>query len=123
MQGRNGQTIWHLITIPLLPWNTRNKSWKGSLNKSSRRRFGTWALMSGFSAALQASGGLCHWLIVEFIPKEDPQVLRMLATRKDIFPNYTQAGFEQGFGEDFTIIAREQLQDSSRVLYLMERKN
>ena len=68
-------------------------------------------------------GGLCHWLIVEFIPKEDPQVLRMLATRKDIFPNYTQAGFEQGFGEDFTIIAREQLQDSNRVLYLMERKN
>jgi hypothetical protein len=68
-------------------------------------------------------GGLCHWLIVEFIPKEDPQVQRLLATRKDIFPNYTQAGFEETFGEDFTIIAHEQIQDSCRLLYLMERKN
>ena len=67
--------------------------------------------------------GLCHWLIIEFVPKDDEQVQRLLATRKDIFPNYTQAGFEEAFGEDFTIIAREQIQDSSRVLFLMEKKN
>ncbi len=65
---------------------------------------------------------LCRWLIIEFIPKEDPQVQRLLATRKDIFPDYTQAGFEQAFSEDFTIIAHEQIQDTFRVLYLMEKK-
>lgn len=71
----------------------------------------------------QFFGGLCHWLIVEFVPKEDAQVQRLLATRKDIFPNYTQAGFEQAFNEDFMIISHEQIQDSRRILYLMKRKD
>lgn len=61
------------------------------------------------------------WLIIEFVPKGDSQVDRLLATREDIFPNYTLAGFEQAFSPYFTIHAAEPIADSDRVLYLLER--
>ncbi len=35
-----------------------------------------------------------EWLIIEFVPKEDSQVQRLLSSRKDIFPGYTESGFE-----------------------------
>lgn len=63
---------------------------------------------------------LCHWLIIEFVPKGDPKVQRLLATREDIFPDYTQQGFERAFDKCFTIKCTEHLKDSSRILYLME---
>jgi hypothetical protein len=61
------------------------------------------------------------WLIVEFIPKSDSQVQRLLATREDIFPQYTREGFEQTFAKFFNIRASSQIKDSERLLYLMER--
>ncbi len=63
--------------------------------------------------------GLGRDLIVEFIPKEDSQVQRLLATREDVFPHYTREGFEQAFGERFAIRAREMVRDSLREIYLM----
>ena len=65
--------------------------------------------------------GLGRWLIIEFIPKDDSQVQRLLATRKDIFPEYIPEEFEAAFGEKFYILRREPIQGSKRVLYLMER--
>ena len=41
---------------------------------------------------------LCNWLIIEFVPKGDPKVQRLLSTREDIFPNYTRQGCENKFG-------------------------
>jgi hypothetical protein len=64
---------------------------------------------------------LGRWLIVEFIPKEDSQVQRLLATREDIFPNYQQQGFEEAFRPFFTIQACSQIEGSKRILYRMER--
>ncbi|MFA5877772.1 MAG: hypothetical protein WC845_00100 [Candidatus Staskawiczbacteria bacterium] len=61
-------------------------------------------------------------LIVEFIPKDDSQVERLLSTRKDIFPDYTQKVFENEFSKYFTIQSSEQLMDSKRTLYLMKKK-
>jgi hypothetical protein len=65
---------------------------------------------------------LGRWLIVEFIPKEDSQVQRLLASRKDIFPHYSKEGFEEAFG--FYYIQREvhPILESQRVVYLMEKK-
>ena len=65
---------------------------------------------------------LCSWLIIEFVPKSDPRVQRLLSTREDIFPNYTQQGFENEFGTLFVINRSEQIQNSKRILYLMERR-
>jgi hypothetical protein len=37
---------------------------------------------------------LCRSLIIEFVPKGDSQVERLLRTREDIFPDYTEHDFE-----------------------------
>jgi len=65
---------------------------------------------------------LCRWLIIEFIPKSDPKVQRLLSMREDIFPNYTRQGFENEFGRLFEIKRSEQIRNSQRILYLMERR-
>ncbi len=62
-----------------------------------------------------------RWLIIEFVPKEDSQVQRLLATRADIFPDYHVQSFEQVFARRFKLHRCEQIQDSQRRLYLMER--
>jgi hypothetical protein len=67
-------------------------------------------------------GSLCSWLIIEFVPKTDPKVRKLLATREDIFPNYTQQDFEEEFNRVFTIHASQRINSSERTLYLMERR-
>lgn len=62
---------------------------------------------------------IARGLVIEFVPKEDSQVKRLLATRRDIFPDYHQEGFEAAFLPRFEIIRRESVPDSSRTLYAM----
>ena len=62
------------------------------------------------------------WLVIEFVPKQDSQVQKLLASRKDIFPSYTREGFESAFAERFAIREAVEIRESERVLYLMERK-
>jgi len=64
---------------------------------------------------------LAPWLIIEFIPKEDSQVQRLLSTREDIFEHYHQQGFEQAFQQYFTLKAVEAIPTSTRQLYLFSR--
>jgi len=63
-----------------------------------------------------------RWLIIEFVPKSDSQVKRLLATREDVFPDYTQEGFEAAFGGLFEIVAVENVEGSERILYLLKRR-
>jgi hypothetical protein len=58
-------------------------------------------------------------LIIEFVPKSDAQVGRLLLSRPDIFPNYTREGFEKAFSRFFSIDAAAQIEDSERWLYCM----
>lgn len=60
-------------------------------------------------------------LIIEFVPKTDSQVQRLLAHREDVFADYTQNGFERAFAAHFRIRHAESIGGSHRVLYLMER--
>jgi ribosomal protein L11 methylase PrmA len=64
---------------------------------------------------------VCEWLIIEFVPKRDSQVQRLLSTRKDIFSDYTQETFEKDFGKYFVIREREKIRYSDRILYLMQK--
>jgi ribosomal protein L11 methylase PrmA len=64
----------------------------------------------------------CKWLVIEFVPKSDSQVQKLLASREDIFPNYTREGFEKAFASRFTIHNAEAVRDSERTLYLMESR-
>jgi hypothetical protein len=61
-------------------------------------------------------------LIIEFVPKADSQVRRLLASREDIFGNYDQAGFEAAFSTCFNIVRAEPIAGSERTLYLMSGK-
>ena len=65
---------------------------------------------------------ICESLIIEFIPKGDSQVQRLLASREDIFPDYTQDAFESEFGKVFKLDKRAEISGSDRSLYLMRRK-
>ena len=63
-----------------------------------------------------------RWLIIEFVPKSDSQVKKLLASREDIFPNYTREGFETAFKQNFIIHGAVNVRESERVVYLMESK-
>lgn len=66
--------------------------------------------------------GLGGWLIVEFVPKTDSQVQRLLQTRKDIFDFYERDAFESHFQAYFEILERIPVLESSRWIYLMKKQ-
>jgi ribosomal protein L11 methylase PrmA len=65
---------------------------------------------------------LAPWAIVEFVPKEDPMVRRLLATRRDVFPDYTLEGFREAAGERWVVASEEPIEDSPRTLFLLRRR-
>ncbi len=66
---------------------------------------------------------VCRFLIIEFVPKTDSQVQRLLATREDIFADYTQRAFEAEFGRLFKLRDSAPITGSQRTLYLMEKEH
>lgn len=61
-------------------------------------------------------------LILEFVPKQDSQVQKLLATREDIFPDYTEQGCKEAFGHYYTLQKEEKVKGSKRTVYLFKRK-
>jgi hypothetical protein len=73
-------------------------------------------------------GRIFSWLaevarggVIEFVPKGDPMVQRLLATRDDVYPDYTEEGFEAALAEQFQVDEKLALPDSHRVLYRFSR--
>jgi hypothetical protein len=64
--------------------------------------------------------GLCRWLVIEFVPKGDSQVKRLLASREDVFPHYHTAGFEEAFSRHFSLRESSGVRETARRLYLLE---
>ncbi len=58
-------------------------------------------------------------LLIEFVPPDDPMVVRLLAMRNHTFPWYTQSEFEAVFAQYFRIERTNSIVDSERRLYLM----
>jgi len=65
---------------------------------------------------------LTNVLIIEFVPKGDSQVDRLLATREDIFDQYDKPNFELAFKEHFELLEQHPVESTQRVLYTF-RKN
>ena len=65
---------------------------------------------------------LAPWAVVEFVPKEDPMVRRLLASRRDVFPDYTLEGFRAAAIERFEVVREAPIEDSLRVLFLLRRR-
>jgi hypothetical protein len=55
--------------------------------------------------------------VVEFVDKRDSQVRRLLASREDIFGDYTEAGFENALAGTFRIVRKQPIVGAHRVLY------
>lgn len=65
---------------------------------------------------------ICNWLVIEFVPKSDSQVQRILSAREDIFPDYNEYVFENEFEKYFTVQRSIKIKNSERTLYLMKSK-
>lgn len=61
------------------------------------------------------------FLIIEFVPREDPMVQKMLAVRHDIFSDYNEDSFQKYFSKYYDIIEVRALEDSPRTIYLMKK--
>jgi hypothetical protein len=65
---------------------------------------------------------LAPHLVVEWIPKQDPMVQRLLSAREDIFPGYSVEGFRAAFEPRFEIVEEAAIEDSQRILFRMRRR-
>ncbi|HEY5731589.1 MAG TPA: hypothetical protein VIS72_16190, partial [Anaerolineales bacterium] len=63
-----------------------------------------------------------RWVVIEFVPKSDSQVQKMLKTRVDIFENYSESEFENAFKKYFVIHEKVDIRESTRHLYLLEKR-
>lgn len=65
---------------------------------------------------------ICRALIIEFVPKSDSQVRRLLATREDVFPDYREEYFRTSFEAHFDVVEACRIKDSERTLFLMTKR-
>lgn len=65
---------------------------------------------------------ICKSLIIEFVPKSDSNVRKMLAVRKDIFKDYTEENFILEFKKIFITKQSVKIRDSHRTLFLMQKR-
>lgn len=66
---------------------------------------------------------ICRYLIIEFVPKDDPMSQNLLTLRKDIFLDYTQDIFEAEMLKYFKIVKSQSIKSSKRTIYLMENND
>jgi hypothetical protein len=59
--------------------------------------------------------------VIEFVPKNDAMVQRLLQIREDLFDDYDQEIFEKYLGDRARIVKSEQVSASGRVLYWFDR--
>lgn len=60
--------------------------------------------------------------VVEWVPRDDEKVQRLLRTRDDVFPDYTADVFEAAIARRFTVAQRQPLSGTGRILYLVEQR-
>jgi hypothetical protein len=65
---------------------------------------------------------ISKYLILEFVPKSDSQAQKLLATRKDLFPQYRLRDCLHAFSKDFTLLKKVRIHESKRTLLLYKRK-
>ncbi|OQA03834.1 MAG: hypothetical protein BWY68_00622 [bacterium ADurb.Bin400] len=74
-----------------------------------------------FEKIAEYFASICHRLVIEFVPKDDSQIRRLLVSREDIFGNYTRDNFVAQFKKFFKIIESEPIIETGREVFLMEK--
>jgi hypothetical protein len=65
---------------------------------------------------------VCRRLVIEFVPKGDPMVQFMLASREDIFAEYDRPCFEAEFSREFEIEQVAEIEGTERCLFPMRSR-
>ena len=65
----------------------------------------------------------CKELIIEWVPKGDPQVQRLLRSRQDIFDEYHLHGFKAAFAPWFETLESQAVGSDGRLLFRMKNRN
>ncbi len=65
---------------------------------------------------------LAPQVILEWVPRGDPMVDVLLASREDVFTDYTTDGFEAAAASRFEVRSRTPIAGSPRVLYHLVRR-
>jgi ribosomal protein L11 methylase PrmA len=76
-----------------------------------------------FEMSARLFAELGRHLVLEFVPKEDSQVQRMLATRTDIFESYSLDGLVSAYQQYFKLVERWRIPGSARTILLFARKD
>lgn len=63
-----------------------------------------------------------QWVVVEYVPPEDPMFRRIVRGRERLHEDLTLANFEAAFRKRFEVERRNALPDTSRVLFLLRKK-
>lgn len=61
--------------------------------------------------------------IIEFVPKNDSTIQRMLALREDIFADYSESAFVQALERHGRIIDRQVVSSEGRTLFMYDRRS
>jgi ribosomal protein L11 methylase PrmA len=61
------------------------------------------------------------YLIIEFVPPEDPMFRRIARGRDELFESFDQRAFEKMSERKFTIVQSQQLAQTGRRLYLLRK--
>lgn len=67
--------------------------------------------------------GLAPRGVIEFVPKSDPMVERMMRFREDIFADYSKEGFERMLRDEAAIVRVLELSPGGRTLYEYRRSS
>ncbi|MGB5447629.1 MAG: class I SAM-dependent methyltransferase [Woeseiaceae bacterium] len=60
--------------------------------------------------------------VIEFVPKQDPMVQRLLSLREDIFASYDEESFREAIGAGARIVNSSIVSSSGRTLYWYDRR-
>ena len=66
---------------------------------------------------------LTRWLLIEFVPKEDPMAIGLLRGREDIFDDYSIPGFYRVFQQHFRLEQKWDIPSTSRLLCLFKNRS
>jgi hypothetical protein len=60
--------------------------------------------------------------VIEWVPKEDPQVRRLLSSREDVFDVYNETEFIRAMSTRFIVESRQPVGETGRVLFLFRAR-
>jgi SAM-dependent methyltransferase len=76
------------------------------------------------AAVLEVAARLTHrWLLIEFIPPQDPMFQILARGRDSLHADLTRSGFEDACSGSFDLVRSQQLPGMERWLYLLRRRS